>query len=82
MDTAVRVQILDEALCVSHSTDTFRKGIHPIILPPAMVKTVGQTGTLNWVRQPVKEKETEFKSLLKKLTWCRIQLMRRGWVNT
>ena len=29
---------LDEAECISHSTNTFGKGMNPIILPPAMVK--------------------------------------------
>ena len=35
MDTATRVQILDEIL---YSTNTFGKGMNPIILPPAMGK--------------------------------------------
>ena len=43
MDTATRVQILDECDCISHSTNTLGKGMNPIILPPAMVKIVGQT---------------------------------------
>ena len=38
MDTAIRVQILDETDCISHSTNTLGKGMNPIILPP-----VGQT---------------------------------------
>ena len=33
-----RVQNLDEADCISHSTNTFGKGMHLIILPPAMGK--------------------------------------------
>ena len=40
MDTATRVQILDETDCISHSTNTLGKGMNPIILPPI----VGQTG--------------------------------------
>ena len=36
MDTATRVQILDETNCTSHSTNTIGKGMNPIILPPAM----------------------------------------------
>ena len=40
MDTATRVQILDETDCISHST---WEGMNPIILPPAMGKIVGQT---------------------------------------
>ena len=44
MDTATRVQILDETDCISHCTNTLGKGMNPIILPPAMGKIVGQTG--------------------------------------
>ena len=42
MDTVTRVQILDVTDCISHSTNTFGKGMNPIILPPAMRKIVGQ----------------------------------------
>ena len=38
MDTATRVQILDETDCISLSTNTFGKGMNPIILSPAMDK--------------------------------------------
>ena len=38
MDTATRVQILDETDCISHCTNTPGKGVNPIILPPAMGK--------------------------------------------
>ena len=38
MDTAARVQILDETDCILHSTNTLGKGMIPIILPPAMGK--------------------------------------------
>ena len=38
MDMATQVQILDEADCISHSTNTLGKGMNPIILPPAMGK--------------------------------------------
>ena len=43
MNTATRVQILDETYCISHSTNTVGKGMNPITLPPAMGKIVGQT---------------------------------------
>ena len=33
MDTATRVQILDEAIYNSYSADTINKGTFPIILP-------------------------------------------------
>ena len=38
MDTATRVQILDEANYILHSTNTLGKGMNSIILPPAMGK--------------------------------------------
>ena len=44
MDMATQVQILDEADCISQSTNTLGKGMNPIILPPAMGKIVGQAG--------------------------------------
>ena len=53
MDTASQVQILDEAYSISYSTNTMRKGMNPIILPPAM----GKLGSLALVSQPVREKE-------------------------
>ena len=37
-DTTIRVQILDETDCISHSTNTLGKGMNPIILSPAMGK--------------------------------------------
>ena len=33
-----RVQILDEAVYIVHSTNTLGKGMNPTILPPAMGK--------------------------------------------
>ena len=38
MDTATRVQILDETDYISHSTNTFEKSMNPIIFPPALGK--------------------------------------------
>ena len=38
MDTATRVQILDETDGISHNTNTLGKGMNPTILPPAMGK--------------------------------------------
>ncbi len=38
VDTATRVQILDENDCNSHTTNTRGEGMNPIILPPAMGK--------------------------------------------
>ena len=38
METAPRVQIMDEADRILHSTNTLGKGMNPIVLPPAMGK--------------------------------------------
>ena len=38
MDKVTRVQILGEADCISHHTNTRGEGINPIILSPAMSK--------------------------------------------
>ena len=38
IDSATRVQILDDTDCISHSTNTLGKGMNPIILPPVMGK--------------------------------------------
>ena len=38
MDSVIRVKILDETTCISHSTNSLGKGMNPIILPPAMGK--------------------------------------------
>ena len=38
VDRTKRVQILDEAVCISHSGDTLCKDVNPSILPPAMGK--------------------------------------------
>ena len=44
MNMAIRIQILDETDCISHSTNTLGKGMNLIILPPGMGTIVGQTG--------------------------------------
>ena len=38
MNLATRVQILDEAVCISHSTNTLGKVMHPAILSSAICK--------------------------------------------
>ena len=45
MDTATRVQILDETDSISHSTNTLGKGMNPVILPPAISKKQGRLGS-------------------------------------
>ena len=52
MDTMVRVQILDEADCISHSINILGKSKNPIILTPATGE-LGRLGSLTSVRQPV-----------------------------
>ena len=44
MDTVTEVQTLDEADCISYSTNTLGKGMNPISLPPAIGKIKGQNG--------------------------------------
>ena len=38
MDTTTRVQLLDEAICISHSTNTLGKSMDPTICPSAISK--------------------------------------------
>ena len=57
MVTVIRVQILNEAVCISHSTNTLGKGMKLIILLPARDKEWDRQRSLTLVRQPVKEKE-------------------------
>ena len=47
MDFSTRVQILDKAVCISHSANTLGKGINPYIFSPAMGKILGQAGLFN-----------------------------------
>ena len=37
MDMVIRVQILDETVCMSHNANTLGKSMTPIILPPTML---------------------------------------------
>ena len=39
--------ILDKALYISHNSITFRKGMNPTILPPAMRKMIEHIGLLS-----------------------------------
>ena len=57
MDIASWVQILDEAYCISYSTNTLRKIMNPIILFPAMGKSWGRLGSSDLVTQSLTEKE-------------------------
>ena len=43
MHTIIQVQILDETICTSYSTNTTEKGMNLNILPPVMGKEDGQT---------------------------------------
>ena len=51
MQSATRVQTLDEAVCISYST----KGMNLSILPEAMEKYWGRLGSLNLQSQPLLE---------------------------
>ena len=42
MKVAIQVQILDETVCILHSTNTVWKGVNPTILSPPM-----KTGLFN-----------------------------------
>ena len=48
MDTATRIQFLDEAVCISHSANTIGRGMAPNFLLPAKDKIVGQTKLFNF----------------------------------
>ena len=45
--------ILGEAVSISHSTNTARKGINPTVLFPAIGELSGKLGSLTKVWQPV-----------------------------
>ena len=51
--TATRVQILNETDCISDFTNTLRKGMNLIILPPAMGKLKVRLGSSALLRQLV-----------------------------
>ena len=53
IDTATRVQIVDEADCISHSINALGKGMNLLILPPAMGKYKDRLGSSALVRQLV-----------------------------
>ena len=57
MDSDTRVQILNEAVSISHSTNTPGKGMNSTILPTAMGKWYDRLGYLILIWQPVEEKE-------------------------
>ena len=42
MDTVARVQILDEAVCISFCVNTLGRGMNLIIILPALTKIVVQ----------------------------------------
>ena len=48
MDMAVYVQILDKAVCISHSTNIYGKRMNPTILYPTMGTIVEQTQFFNF----------------------------------
>ena len=44
---------LDKAVCISHSTNTFKKDMNSIILLEVMGELLGRLGSLTSVRQPI-----------------------------
>ena len=44
MDTATRVQIMDENVCCAHDADILGKDMNPNIVLPSVDKVVGQIG--------------------------------------
>ena len=52
MDAIIRVQILDEAVCISHSSNILGKGMNPSIHPPVKDK-LGRLVSLTLVWQLV-----------------------------
>ena len=55
MNFATKVQILNEAICISHSANTLEKGMNPTILPPAKGKYLGRLNSLILLWQLVNE---------------------------
>ena len=59
IDSEIKVQIRDEAVCISHRANTLGNDLNP-----AMGKYLGKLGCLTLIWQPVKEKEnSEFKPI-------------------
>ena len=57
MAPAIRVQIVDEAVWISHDANTIGKGINPIILPSTMSKSLVRMDSLTSLWHRVEEKE-------------------------
>ena len=62
MDTVTRVQVLDQAVCISHSTKILGKSIHPSILLPAIGKQWDRMGFSNHgIATSLVDETSEFK---------------------
>ena len=46
MNPAIRLQILDESICICNSNNTLRKGMNPTILPAAETEALEYAGWL------------------------------------
>ena len=53
MDSAMRVQILDQAIYILHCANALGKDMKPTVLPLAMGKLYGRLGSFAMIRQPV-----------------------------
>ena len=82
----IMVQLLNKAICISHSSKTFEKGMNPIILRAAMGKIVEKTRQFSpsmatslgerklWIQISF----TRIKNWLYVISW----LSWKGWVST
>ena len=85
MDPATRVQVLDEAACISKSANTLGKRVNTSIPSPARGNYKGRLDSLILVCQPDKEKENfEFKPVELHLRTDLVSHLARveGMVNT
>ena len=53
IELVTRVQIVDEAVCISLCTNTLKKGMNSSALLSAVGKLKGRLGSLALVKQPV-----------------------------
>ena len=83
MDTVIRVQVLDKAVCISHGAKTLRKGMNPSILSPAMGKIVGQTRLFKLCKANLDERKLwkkNYKTPIKN-DFLYILLVQKYWAN-
>ena len=75
MDTSTQVQTLNKTDCILHCTNSFQKGMNPIILPTAMVKSKANWVFYSWLGNQSRRRKTLNLNLLNsayKLILCHI----------